>query len=657
MSPSTDAIPKIEPFDGSNYALWAFKMKMYLMSKGLWEAVLNTASVTAAKEQQAHAAIVLNLKDAQLVHVMNATSAKETWEALERFHRTQDMASRLWLKEKFASFKYTTTDMSAHVMELEQLVLQMRSANCGPNEEDVCATMLRSLPESYESLVQAFRMSVTQFNFSDLVTKLIAEEVRKKESCRTENVTALHVSKHREKRQFGKKSGGQRKKGAGVQCFNCGKRGHYARDCWAKANDNSGSGSRYEDHSNVAFSVSEGSEGDCWVMDSGATAHMCKERKAFSEYVEATTARIVSSAKSSAQLRVLGQGTVMLRVWNGTGWTNARLENALHVQDLTKNLFSLTAAAARGMKVEISHNGCVVSRDGRTVATGSRRGMLMMLDVEPNAECLTVQNEAELWHRRLGHVSYSTVNKLIKGGHIDGDCVDASVVCDVCATAKQVRKTFKSTKMDSSARESLRADSFVCSDVLGPISPESPSGYRYVVSFIAMRSRFATIYPLRRKSEVPEAFIKYYHDIMIKCGIDVKVLRSDNGGEYRNAKLESFCKKNGIKQEFTVPHNPEQNGMAERMNRTLTEMTRCMLSEAKMSKVYWCEAMMTAVDIRNVLPNSSSPNASPFELVFKRKPRIHHMRVFGSQCYAHVAKATRGKLDNSTQSSTKRIDC
>nr|CCA21916.1 PREDICTED: copia proteinlike putative [Albugo laibachii Nc14] len=83
------------------------------------------------------------------------------------------------------------------------------------------------------------------------------------------------------------------------------------------------------------------------------------------------------------------------------------------------------------------------------------------------------------------------------------------------------------------------------------------------------------------------------------------------------------------------------------MNRTLVEMTRCMLSESKMSKVYWCEAMMTALDIRNMSPSASSPEASPFEIVFKRKPRIELMRVFGSLCYAHVAKVKRSKLDDS----------
>ena len=124
------------------------------------------------------------------------------------------------------------------------------------------------------------------------------------------------------------------------------------------------------------------------------------------------------------------------------------------------------------------------------------------------------------------------------------------------------------------------------------------------------------VFPLRKKSDAIKAFQKYYHDVKVECGLDVTVLHSDNGGEYRNNELTRFCRQKMIKQEFTVPYNPEQNGMAERLNRTLVEMTRCVLSEAKMDKTFWCKAMLTAVNIRNILPSASSPNVSPFELVF-----------------------------------------
>uniref|UniRef100_A0AAV1U159 Integrase catalytic domain-containing protein n=1 Tax=Peronospora matthiolae TaxID=2874970 RepID=A0AAV1U159_9STRA len=320
---------------------------------------------------------------------------------------------------------------------------------------------------------------------------------------------------------------------------------------------------------------------------------------------------------------------------------DASLENTLHVQDLSKNLFSLTAAAAHGMTMEITRNACVVKRGGKPVATGRKKGFLLYLNADYGTECHMAEDDAELWHRRLGHVSYGTLNAMVKDGRIKGATMKTKVACDVCATSKQVRKSFKTSEEDAETSESLRSDVVVCSDVLGPITPASKSGFSYAVTFIMMKSRYVTVYPLRKNSNVASAFKRFYQDIKTASGTKINVLRSDNGGEYRNKTMNSFCKAKFIKQEFKVPYNPEQNGMAERMNRTLVEMTRYMLKESGLEKSYWCEALMTAADIKNILPNASNKNISSHEMVLKKVPRIRHMRIFGAQCYAHDQKAYR----------------
>ncbi|CAI5720782.1 unnamed protein product [Peronospora destructor] len=98
---------------------------MSLMSKGLWSAVSGEEALPATKEQQAHAVIVLSLANSQLMHVIGSETARAASGKLVMFHRTQDMANRLWLKEMFASLKYTASSISGHVMELEELVMKM----------------------------------------------------------------------------------------------------------------------------------------------------------------------------------------------------------------------------------------------------------------------------------------------------------------------------------------------------------------------------------------------------------------------------------------------------------------------------------------------------------------------------------------------------
>lgn len=142
---------------------------------------------------------------------------------------------------------------------------------------------------------------------------------------------------------------------------------------------------------------------------------------------------------------------------------------------------------------------------------------------------------------------------------------------------------------------------------------------------------------------------KNYAENQTEC--KVKMLRSDNGTEFVNKLFEDFCAKNGIIQQKTVPYTPQQNGLAERMNRTLLDRVRCMLIDSGLSRGFWAEAVHAAVRIINSVPCKGTKDKSPEELWTGRTPDLSTFRVFGCTAFAHVPDQKRTKLDD------KGIEC
>lgn len=131
------------------------------------------------------------------------------------------------------------------------------------------------------------------------------------------------------------------------------------------------------------------------------------------------------------------------------------------------------------------------------------------------------------------------------------------------------------------------------SNVLGPVNAPSLGGSRYFASFIDEFSHWTTIYTLKKKSEVLEYFRKYHMLSETYTGCKLKPLRSDNGGEYLSTPFKTYLSKNGIKHQLTVHHTPHQNGVAERMDRTLMNLVRSMVHHKNLDKQMWAEALST----------------------------------------------------------------
>ena len=121
-------------------------------------------------------------------------------------------------------------------------------------------------------------------------------------------------------------------------------------------------------------------------------------------------------------------------------------------------------------------------------------------------------------------------------------------------------------------------------------------------------------------------------------GMKLKKLRTDNGGEYTSNELEEYLRKNGVKHETSVPKNPQQNGVAERLNRTLIESVKSMLSDLKLPKRFWAEALPTATYLHNRSPTNAVQKMTPYEAWMGMKPNVSHLRVFGCDAYSHLPK-------------------
>ncbi|XP_063049961.1 uncharacterized protein LOC134444635 [Engraulis encrasicolus] len=148
------------------------------------------------------------------------------------------------------------------------------------------------------------------------------------------------------------------------------------------------------------------------------------------------------------------------------------------------------------------------------------------------------------------------------------------------------------------------------------------------------------MYVLKHKDEVFNKFVQWKAEVETYSGRKLKVLRTDNGGEYTSKEFDAFLKTEGVRHELTVPKTPEQNGVAERMNRTLVETVRSMLADAKLPQKFWAEALATAVYLRNRSPTKAVADMTPYEAW-----TVSHLRVFGCDAYAHIPKDERKKLD------------
>ncbi|KAJ4813156.1 polyprotein [Rhynchospora pubera] len=351
----------------------------------------------------------------------------------------------------------------------------------------------------------------------------------------------------------------------------------------------------------------------------------------------------------ASKVKVEGQGKVLIQLKNGS---ETFITNVYYVPDMKSNILSLGQLLELGYTVVMKDKTLYLrDKNDRLIAqvemTKNRMFKLNLMNVQ--AKCLKacVVDKSWLWHLRFGHLNFGGLKELSKKSMVKGlpHIENCDKFCEGCVLGKHPKSSFPK-EASYRAKKPLE---LIHTDICGPITPNSLGKHRYFITFVEDFSRRTWVYFLKEKSEAFAVFKKFKVLVEKLNGNYIKAVRSDRGGEYISKEFEYFCEEHGIRRFLTAPYSPQQNGVAERKNRTILDMVRSMLKSKNMPKEYWAEAVQCAVYLQNRCPTASLENMTPQEAWCGVKPAVSHLKVFGSVAYAHIPDQRRTKLDDKSK--------
>jgi len=250
-----------------------------------------------------------------------------------------------------------------------------------------------------------------------------------------------------------------------------------------------------------------------------------------------------------------------------------------------------------------------------------------------------------VWHERLGHIGKRAVREMVEKGLVSGVSITDKndVFCEPCQMGKSHRLPFNK-KIKKERDKKIKPGEKMHSDVCGPMSTSSVKGSNYFLTFKDEVTGYRHVYFMMKKSEVYEKFKIFEKMIENKFGRKMKTLCSDNGREFCNKDMDNYLEKCGIQRETTAPYNPEQNGKAERDNRTIVESARTMIIAKNLPLSLWAEVVNCAVYVLNRTVWTSGA-VTPYEAWTGKIPSLKHLQIFGSDAYVHTPKQFTQKFD------------
>ncbi|KAL8092162.1 hypothetical protein AgCh_034456 [Apium graveolens] len=602
-----DGKVKIDKFDGKDYGIWKMQIEDYLYHKKLHEP-LEEKKPTVMKDEdwklldrQALGVVRLTLAKNVAYNIVKEMTTYGSIKALSNMYEKPSASNKVYLIRLLVATRLNEGDCVAdHVNEFNSILARLASVDIKFDDEVQALLLASLLPDSWSGFVTAISNSSgsVKMTFDGVRDSILGEDIRRRNSGESSG-SLLSAESRGRKFEKGQNKGrsrsksqnrGQSKDRKDIVCWNCQKKGHFRNQCTAPA---APKGKSKEDNSaNVVEEVEDDDALICcvecsvesWVMDFGASFHAtpCKDLMLNFRVGNFCKVRLADDET----LDIAGMGDINIRTSFGTSWT---LKDA--------------------------------SYEANTVAD----------EIESST----------LWHIRLGHMSEKGMKLLTSKGKIP-ELKNMEVgFCEPCVLGKQKRVTFAKSGRTPKAKKL----ELVHTDVYGPTTVASLGGSRYYVTFIDDSTRKVWVYFLKNKSDVFATFKKWKTEVENQTGLKVKSLMSDNGGEYSSDEFKSYCTEFGIRMIKTIPETPQQNGVAERMNRTLNERAKSMRLHTEFPKMFWPDAVSTAAYLINRGPSSPLGFKIPEEEWQEKEVNLSHLRVFGCVSYVRVKDSDRDKLN------------
>ncbi|GJZ32982.1 retrovirus-related pol polyprotein from transposon TNT 1-94 [Tanacetum coccineum] len=619
-----------EKFNGQNFKRWQQKMFFYLTTLGLARFLKETApQVEPPAEGQSSNAQAVQAVEAWkhsdfLCHnyVLNGlidplynvycktTTAKELWESLERKYKTEDAGTKKFVVARFLDYKMVDSkNVISQVQDLQVLLHDIHAEGMTLSETFQVAAIIEKLPPSWVEFKNYLKHKRKEMSVEDLVVRLRIEEDNKlaqKDTYTPDSAKANMVEHAGSSSRFNskgnkkdKKKNDKKGKGkseylapkAGIvkqkfqgTCYNCDQPGHRAANCKMPKRVNPRQANMVDENvdmiamvSDVCAMISEvnlvGTNNSGWWIDTGATRHVCADKSMFHSFRAVDNGQKLYMG-NSATADIKGEGDVILKM---TSEKELKLTNVLYVPEIRKNLVSGWLLNKFGFRLVFESDKFVLSKNQMYVGKGYAVNAMFKLNVmvvkndinKMNSSAYLIES-SNVWHGRLGHVNFNSMRRLIKFNSIPNFHIDSKYKCETCVEAKLTRTSFKSVKRTTEPLDMIHTD--ICDLKSLP----TKGGNKYFITFIDDCTKYCYVYLLKSKDEAIDKFVLYKTEVENQLGKKIKVVRSDRGGEYV-APFAELCAKHGIRHEFTAPYSPQQNGIAERKNRTLKEMVTAML--------------------------------------------------------------------------------